>query len=774
MNLSLDGIISFIGVITFSLLIGPIAGRWRLRESAIITLSLYLALGLIWNIVLAIQVFAIPVGARVDSFLPLLDSFSRAAMPVVFGALTLAFLNKRTLLYWYFGLSILVLVAWLALTFNLNNINSLVLSALPRLSQINDVLIILEISIWAIASLLAPIAILTSLRQRRQVQFRNRVRYWLGGIIVLSAADILLLMQNPNVLWIGAVLNIAGALFISYIMVRSHLPDLQIITSYLVRTIIVTMSLSIALFIALYGAYLANGQQPAPNNIIIWFIAISVFMALFLPRFARWMEATLTKLLLQVSEGFNESSAIKAYSQNVSTEWNFEKLGKQALTFVLNEMNIKCGALFINEGDGSGHVTLNLIAATENANITTGYFFANDPWVTHMRQVQEPVTQYDLDVLQKFKKMDENSKDWLAALDMEIFFPVILRQRELTGVLALGAKTNNRPLLEQEIDRIGVLTSQMAIDIDKARMFNQLGSVNRKLGDMLKKFDSLDKGKADFLSIASHELRTPLTHIHGYASMLMEATEEELQNPAYLQHVFNGIAKGSNRLKSVVDLIFDVSKAEIGELALALSPVDLVQVVKEAAESQASAIQQRQHELVISGIDQLPIIEGGARRLVQALEHLINNAVKYTPDGGTITITGREIVEKDRPNVELIITDTGIGISPEDHTRIFEKFYRVGKIDNHSSGSVKFKGAGPGLGLPLVAGIAKTHGGRVWVESPKYDEKECPGSQFHLVLPVEPDIQQVQEETEAAVAPSMAKTRLWRGKDLDALRKRIR
>jgi signal transduction histidine kinase len=227
---------------------------------------------------------------------------------------------------------------------------------------------------------------------------------------------------------------------------------------------------------------------------------------------------------------------------------------------------------------------------------------------------------------------------------------------------------------------LNLLSSQIALDMDKAKMFNQLGSTNQKLGELSSKLASFDQGKTDFLSIASHELRTPLTHIHGYASMLLEATEEELQNPAYLQHVFNGIAKGSNRLKGVMDLIFDVSRADIGELHLSLGPVSIKDVVQTAAERESETIVQRQHKLILSGLDQLPIVTGDMKRLVQALTHLLNNAVKYTPDNGTITVNGLTGEDEGKPFVEIIISDTGIGINPEDHEKIFEKYYRVGNV----------------------------------------------------------------------------------------------
>ena len=85
-----------------------------------------------------------------------------------------------------------------------------------------------------------------------------------------------------------------------------------------------------------------------------------------------------------------------------------------------------------------------------------------------------------------------------------------------------------------------------------------------------------------------------------------------------------------------------------------------------------------------------------------------------------------------------MVADTGIGMAPDDLERIFEKFYRVDSILSHSTGKIKFKGAGPGLGLTIARGIVEAHGGSIWAESPGYDEEIRPGSRFHVVLPVQP------------------------------------
>jgi signal transduction histidine kinase len=140
-------------------------------------------------------------------------------------------------------------------------------------------------------------------------------------------------------------------------------------------------------------------------------------------------------------------------------------------------------------------------------------------------------------------------------------------------------------------------------------------------------------------------------------------------------------------------------------------------------------------------MEDLPLIQGDPEALKKVFYHLISNAIKYTPDGGKIVVSGflKEHGDPKFPpgGVEIILSDTGIGIDPRFKDLIFTKFYQTGELALHSSGKTKFKGGGPGLGLAIVRGIVEAHGGKVWAESSGYDEENMPGSHFHVVLPAQ-------------------------------------
>jgi signal transduction histidine kinase len=245
--------------------------------------------------------------------------------------------------------------------------------------------------------------------------------------------------------------------------------------------------------------------------------------------------------------------------------------------------------------------------------------------------------------------------------------------------------------------------------------------------------EKLEKSKSDFISVAAHELKTPLTLIEGYSSMLRDSIITDDSNRVQVNLCLKGVDAGTTRLKEIVDDMIDVSLIDNDLLSLAFQPVWLYQIFHAIERELDDIIVQRKLKYSLKQFPGLnEMIFGDGERLFQALRNVVNNAIKYTPDGGSITINGRSL-----PGfIEVIISDTGIGIDPEDHGRIFEKFGRLGNASLHSSGKTKFKGGGPGLGLPIAKGIIDSHGGTIWVESEGFNEDTCPGSTFHIMIPL--------------------------------------
>jgi len=236
----------------------------------------------------------------------------------------------------------------------------------------------------------------------------------------------------------------------------------------------------------------------------------------------------------------------------------------------------------------------------------------------------------------------------------------------------------------------------------------------------------LEKIRKDFVANVSHELRTPLTSIKGYVEALLDGAKDD---PAASSKFLDIILKQSNRLNLIIEDLLELSKIESGRVSLKKEPLELRSVVERTL-SMIKPIAEKNHHRLVTAIDpSLPPLAGDEDRLVQVLTNLLDNAVKYTPAGGTITVGAKPApsvgnAEQPAKAVDLSVADTGIGIPEQDRPRVFERFYRVDKARSRELG-------GTGLGLAIVKHIVEGHGGHVWVEA-----NHPQGSRFVVRLPL--------------------------------------
>ncbi|WP_298269298.1 ATP-binding protein [Geobacter sp.] len=266
----------------------------------------------------------------------------------------------------------------------------------------------------------------------------------------------------------------------------------------------------------------------------------------------------------------------------------------------------------------------------------------------------------------------------------------------------------------------------------------------------------LNKMKDSFLGIASHELKTPLTVIMGYAELILSDLPDKLDQN--ILEMIQNIANAAARLDGIVKDMVDISMIDEKRLHLRLDEVNVNQLVMDSVNELRFFVSMRKQQIDVELDEAIPSIKGDRVRLMQLLSNVIGNSIKFTPDAGKIMISTRSkylLRSKQHPTsepipqvvnigkdqhlyVEITVADTGIGIDLDDQLRIFDKFYEVGNIEEHSSGKVAFKSRGAGLGLSIAKGIVEMHGGEVWVESPGYNPEQFPGSTFHIVLPLNP------------------------------------
>ena len=243
-----------------------------------------------------------------------------------------------------------------------------------------------------------------------------------------------------------------------------------------------------------------------------------------------------------------------------------------------------------------------------------------------------------------------------------------------------------------------------------ARLVRDIGSRNERLHE-------LDRMKDDFVASVSHELRTPLTSIRGYVELLREGDAGELTDE---QHQFVAIVeRNADRLLRLVgDLLF-VAQVEAGEITLEPGSTDVEELVREAVDAAQPAAAMKGIEIALD-LDGLGEVHGDRARLAQVLDNLISNALKFTPPGGHVAV--RTSRSADRGVIE--VSDSGMGISEEDQSRLFKRFFRTASATDQAI-------QGTGLGLAIVKAIVEAHDGDITVES-----VEGEGTVFRVELPL--------------------------------------
>lgn len=319
----------------------------------------------------------------------------------------------------------------------------------------------------------------------------------------------------------------------------------------------------------------------------------------------------------------------------------------------------------------------------------------------------------------------------------------LIRLDRVIGMLSLS-RTEVYPYNDDQLALASAFASQAAIAIENARLYHDVQTVSQQLEALVaertqelsqaySQLETLDQTKSDFINVAAHELRTPLTVLRGYSQMLLH--NDTIQSDEFLTQMIDSIHSGTQRLHVVVNSMLDIAKIDSRALEIYPEPVSIMTVLELTHQKFADVFAERQQQLVIDDLAHLPAIEADPDALQKVFHHLVGNAIKYTPDGGTVTISGCP-TDHNTNGIEIVVSDTGIGIDPTYHELIFTKFYQTGELALHSSGQTKFKGAGPGLGLTVVRGIIEAHHGKIWVESTGYDEEHNPGSHFHVFLPL--------------------------------------
>ena len=609
-------------------------------------------------------------------------------------------------------------------------------------TQLATLLLILA---WAVPVVSAWWTTIAALRRAKGSKHRNRIRYLGVALLCLMAGDLMILLGGTASSYAGFATRLLGLFVISFAVLRHDLPDLKRLSLVGLR-VVVLAGITAVLYSAflLVAGLLVGGLSFATRpQVVVPAVILSILLAAVIdvvlgPRLHRYLDRTV------LGRNYDVQRALREYSHQVSLILDLERLAEVTLDWLRATLRVERSAFILAAIQDDGQAVLRVLRSREVEALPNQRFAANSRFVIHFRNVGRPLSQYDLDMLSWFQIIRDEERQWLKALEVDLYIPIMVGDKPV-ALLALGPKDNGQPYSDEDLETLTTLAGQAGTAVENARLVDDLRAVqgdlhrlNTELAETNRQLQRLDQTKADFVTIASHELRTPLSQIFGYSDVLASLEGEELSDSQVVQQFISGISRGARRLQEVVDAMVDVSLIETGALQMRFAPVRMEDVIALAVDSVATVARERALRLTVGDLSSLPVVQADFSRLDQVFRGLVRNAVKFTPDGGEISITGfaGSALPGRAGYVEILVTDQGIGIDPEQQALIFEKFYRPENPLLHSTNDSAFKGAGPGLGLSIAKGIVEAHGGRIWAESPGRDETACPGSTFHVRLPL--------------------------------------
>jgi signal transduction histidine kinase len=281
------------------------------------------------------------------------------------------------------------------------------------------------------------------------------------------------------------------------------------------------------------------------------------------------------------------------------------------------------------------------------------------------------------------------------------------------GILLLEDWHHAGDYASDDLSFLHAVTTPIVLAIESLRAKHAQTATQRP--DDAPSLDEADRLRAELISALAHEMRTPLTSIKGYSTALL--MDEASFNPQTQHEFLQIIDEECDTLQDLIHDVLESSNIEAGLLQLEPQPILLHRLVQ----SLVSDLEHRtsKHHFVIDFPPDFPIVEADPHRVEQVLRNLLDNSVKYCPEGGIVVIRS----EAQEDQVVISVADQGVGIAPEHLNRLFEKYFRVRSAMNHHV-------VGSGLGLPIARAIVEAHGGRIWAES-----RLGEGSTFTFTLP---------------------------------------
>ena len=555
---------------------------------------------------------------------------------------------------------------------------------------------------------------------------RNRSAYIIIGLsfsLFGGLLDVLPILGLPS--YPGAIIgNIIFCLLTAIAIVRYNLLDIRFVLRKSVAYFLISAMLSLP-FISIF--LLVTLVIPEASFPVWIYVVLVIVLALAFPRAWQKVQGWVDRLFYR--ERYDYLKALEIFGLNAQSVTNSTELGSTMVNLLAGA--IRASNVYLLQplppgGDFTILASISVDNHTDDIRLSR-----SSPIVQWLNRSDILLLYRDIDIEPNLQSVAIKEKDALKRIDTEFIVPLKAHAGQLSGVLILGKKISKQPYTIEDKQLIYTLSSQMATNLENARLYkisqqelSERKRVEKKLivqqQQLIEKTQELEKAnqaKSEFLASMSHELRTPLNVIIGFSELMIDQVlgkinEEQRQS-------LRDVLDSSQHLLNLVNDVLDLSRIEAGRIEFSPENVELAGVIKNTAETMRPVLDAKKQKIGIS-IEEMPQIRCDKSRIKQVLLNLLSNATKFTPAEGRIWIKAK--VDGDFCQVSVV--DNGVGIKKEDHERIFEAFTQGETLPNKER-------TGTGLGLTLTRQFVEMSGGSIWLES-KYGK----GCNFTFTLPL--------------------------------------
>lgn len=531
---------------------------------------------------------------------------------------------------------------------------------------------------------------------------KNQLKWIMTGILIMYTLLILTVLLpvsifgNNNFVILTPIYTLTFLGTTAYAIIKHRFLDIGLVVARAIAYSAIILMISIfyvssTFFISTF--FLTNFN---PTRQLIVYTILTILVALSFQRLKQYVEKITDKFFFKGH--YSSDQILTSLAHVMSTDIQLQSVSDKILQTLISEMRLTRGAFVLVEGGAIYDI------------IALG-FEEKPHYIYHeLRPLLE-----DLDIL-IFDDLEEGSvKQLMRSKGITIAKPLRVKDKNV-GLLILGEKASGEIYSEQDIKLLEILSPEVSVAIqnsqsyDKIQKFNitlsvEIAKATQELKLANSRLQELDQLKDDFVSIASHELRTPMTAIRSYSWMAINRSDIPLSEK--LKKYLTRTLTSTERLINLVNDMLNISRIESGRIEITPNPFDLKELVKEVFEEVSARAREKKLKLFLVDT-KLPQVFADSDKVHQVLLNLVGNSLKFTPIDGSITIS----FFCDGQKIEILVKDTGVGISSEDLSGLFKKF---GRLDNSYVAAAT--SGGTGLGLYISKSLVELMGGKISVSS---------------------------------------------------------